>query len=622
MRAAHRQRRRSARPGQVTHLGKPRGILSPRVQAVGPEHFGIVAVDPAKARSTWMFADFYGRILIPPRVVEHRRDAFDEALALLRDTIAQQDIRDLIVAVERTGRYHLPVLRAFAAAGYETRIVHPNISCHFRQAGSYDTKTDAIDLEAGIFRAAVNGFGLHEPPWDGLYTALQLWVRHRRDLVQKATLLCCQILEHLEAFLPGYARCFDNVFISKIALLVPTRYPSPHAVAQAGLEGLTQLARLARVQVQTPTLLRILGWAQNAPAPGPDAALHQRCFLALHQDRITKEKQIHAAERELVSHLVQTPYVRLLALVGINVVLASELAAEAGPMEHYATARVITGRAGLYPRRYQSDAVDYDSGGLARRGNRRLRQALLLGADTLIRCNDHFRMLAAKWSDQGTDHRAIHVRVAGRYARIAFQMVTGTGAFRHPACQGDPAVLSKLIEFHNVHEINIETTQVNLRRAAEKLPGAEQQREWARLAACQEETCRRRQGRKVRQLNATLSAVLGPVRGDAAAARGAPSSEATSSGEVETSFIKYEHPIDHSNENIIVTKKELGPTAAPLPPAPPAWKPAAPEAQGPARRSHRGRGPQPLSAILPVVLQKLGVEPAAMIQSTPSGETP
>src|SRR5205085_1117549 len=156
--------------------------------------------------------------------------------------------------------------------------------------------------------------------------------------------------------------------------------PNPEAVAQAGLAGLTQLARLAKVRFQTPTLLRILGWARDAPAPGDDAALHQRLFGILNDDRINKQKQIQSSERELVDHLVQTPYVRLLALSGINVVLASEFAGEAGPMVNYAKARTITGRAGLYPWRYQSDEVDY-SGGLARRGNRRLRQALLLAAD-------------------------------------------------------------------------------------------------------------------------------------------------------------------------------------------------------------------------------------------------
>ena len=44
-------------------VAKPSGSLHPRVQKVGPEHFGIVAVDCAKARSKWMLADFYGRIL-------------------------------------------------------------------------------------------------------------------------------------------------------------------------------------------------------------------------------------------------------------------------------------------------------------------------------------------------------------------------------------------------------------------------------------------------------------------------------------------------------------------------------------------------------------------------------
>ena len=621
MRATHHRRRRSARSGQVTHLGKPRGILSPRVQKVGPEHFGIVAVDPAKARSSWMFADFYGRVLIPPTVVEHRRDAFDDALATLRQAIGTHDIQDLVVAVERTGRYHLPVLRAFAGAGHETRIVHPNVSCHFRRAGSYDLKTDAIDLEAGIFRAAINGFGLLEPSWDPLYTALQLLVRHRRDLVQKDSLLRCQILEHLEAFLPGYVRCFDDVFLTKIALLVPTRYSTPDAVAQAGLEGLTQLARLARVQVQTPTLLRILGWAQNAPAPGHDAALHQRLFRALNEDRITKEKQIRAVERDLVGHLVQTPYVRLLALVGINVVLASELAGEAGPMVHYATARVVTGRAGLYPRRYQSDEVDYQSGGLARRGNRRLRQALLLAADTLIRCNDHFRVLAAKWRDQGTDPRAIRVRVAGRLARIAFQMVTGTAAFRHPACQGSPAVLSKLIEFHNVHEIDIETTQINLRHAGAQLPGAEQERERASLAA-QEQESRSRRGRKARQRNAILAAVLRQLGVEIARPSGSTPSQSASTQKDEN--IRITHASTQKDENIRIktTRTNPGPTTAQLPSAPPAREPAAAQGPGPAGRVRRGRGPQPLSAILPAVLQRLGGEAAQLIQSSLSGETP
>src|SRR5436309_9413973 len=119
--------RRSRRPTSVVHLGKPRGILAPRVQAVGPEHFGIVAVDPAKARSYWMLADFYGRVLIPMTTVEHTRPGFEKAIADLRDALAAHDLRDLVVAIEQTGAYHRPVKRADADAGFDTRTVHPAI---------------------------------------------------------------------------------------------------------------------------------------------------------------------------------------------------------------------------------------------------------------------------------------------------------------------------------------------------------------------------------------------------------------------------------------------------------------------------------------------------------------
>jgi len=56
-----RTRRRSSRRQIATSLGKPRGVLHPRVQQVGPEHFGIVCFDCAKVRSKYLLADFYGR---------------------------------------------------------------------------------------------------------------------------------------------------------------------------------------------------------------------------------------------------------------------------------------------------------------------------------------------------------------------------------------------------------------------------------------------------------------------------------------------------------------------------------------------------------------------------------
>ena len=56
------------------------GVIHPRVQAVGPEHFGILCVDCAKARSKIMLADFYGRVVLEPTTIEHNQAGFDSAL--------------------------------------------------------------------------------------------------------------------------------------------------------------------------------------------------------------------------------------------------------------------------------------------------------------------------------------------------------------------------------------------------------------------------------------------------------------------------------------------------------------------------------------------------------------
>ncbi len=180
------RKRSSSRRPEI--LQKPRGVIHPRVQKVGPEHFGIVSVDCAKARSKWMLCDFYGNVLLPFTTVEHNRVALAAATTQLRQHMTQHDLRDVIVAIERTGRYHHATQQAFAAAGFEVRIVHPFATKQFRQASDPGIKTDDTDLVA-IQRAAVNGFALIEPPRDDTWKELQLLVRHRRDLVFKTSAL-------------------------------------------------------------------------------------------------------------------------------------------------------------------------------------------------------------------------------------------------------------------------------------------------------------------------------------------------------------------------------------------------------------------------------------------------
>ena len=476
---ATRKRRSSRRP--ATSVGKPRGVLHPRVQLVGPEHFGIVCFDCAKARSKFLVADFYGRVLIPPTTVAHNRPDLEAAVAQVRQCFAAQQLRDGLVAIERTGRSHRVVQRTFAAAGFETRILHPFVTKPYRQPVDPGNQTDDTDL-AAIHRATVTGCALLEATRDEAWTTLQLVIRHRRDLVRKGAALNCQIRDHLEAAMPGYAACFDKLWESPIPWHLLRQFPTTEQLHAAGLTTLCQSLRQAGIRFQQRTVQTVLDWAAQA-APGDVAASsHQRIALALYDDRQRKTQEIQALEREIAGRLVQTPYVLLLSFPGINVVSAADFAGETGPMGHYINAKAITGRAGLRPSRYQSDQVDHPNGPLVRHCNHALRAAILGIADNLIVSNHHFNVLATQWASQGKDPRHTRVKVALRFVRIAFQMVAGRQVFRHPSIQGRHYILDKLSAFHVAHDTGVAQLMRDLQAAVGQIPTREHAAESRPLA--------------------------------------------------------------------------------------------------------------------------------------------
>ena len=464
--------RSRTRPRQPFTVGKPRGVLHPRVQQLGPEHFGILCFDCAKARSKFMLADFYGRVLMPPTEVEHSRPALDAAVAGIRQAFEQHQLRDGVIAIERTGRYHRLPQRAFSAAGFETRILHPFVTKQYRQPVDPGNKTDDRDL-AAIHRATVTGCALLEATRDEAWTTLQLLIRHRRDLVRKGAALNCQIREHLEATLPGFAACFDKLWDSAVPWHLLRHYPSARQLIDAGVTLLCHSLRQAGIRFQQRTIQAVVDWAAQAAAGDIAASQHLRLALALYDDRQRKTQEIQALEGEIAGRLVQTPYVLLLSFPGINVVSAADFAGEAGPIEHYANSKCITGRAGLRPCRYQSDQVDKPNGPLIRSCNHTLRAALLGIADNLAICNHHFRALASRWAAAGKDPRLTRVAIASRFCRIAFQMVAGRQVFHHPGMQGRHYILDKLSTFHAEHGTSMPDVLRDLQATLGQIPARE-----------------------------------------------------------------------------------------------------------------------------------------------------
>jgi len=224
-----------------------------------------------------------------------------------------------------------------------------------------------------------------------------------------------------------------------------------------------------KVRFQTRTIERIVAWAGAAAESSELATIHTRQWQQLNEVRRLFDEQVAAAEREMAGFLVKTPYILLLSVTGINVVSAGRLAGEAGPIEHYASAGAINGRAGLYPSRYQSDEVDHADGTLVRQCNRQLRGAGMLVAENLIKCHPYYRGMSALWAQRKVDPRDRRCRIANRAMRMVYQLVGGRQVWRGRGVDRE-YLLAKLQEFHGVHHTPIDQTIRDLNEAFVWLP--------------------------------------------------------------------------------------------------------------------------------------------------------
>jgi len=497
------QRRPRHVPGQ-----KPRGCFQERVKKVGPEHFAIIPVDCGKPEARTRVADFYGNVLLEPFSFDITRAGLDTACCRIQQTIRQHHIQDWVCVIETTGRYHLPIRETFKKQQWDTRDVHPYTSSLLRRSADLGTKTDDVDL-AALHRAAVDGLAMRPEVLDPASQQWRLLVRHRRDLVEKCVILKNQLKETFHAYLPGYARLWDDdhFWDSPVAATIATAFDSPRAMQQAPDERFRQVVRDAQSVIQKKTIDRIRAWTHQA-GPCDDAyqLLHRRA-CSLWTDLRVKWREIEAFELELADFLCHNPCVLLLAFPGINVISASDYGAELGPISNYATSKSIAGRAGLYPSRHQSSQTDCQNGRLVVRRNRQLRAALMRLARCLNASNHYFMGLAQEYQKRQPNCDA-KVPIARSFSRLSYYVIASQMLPAHAAIQNQEKVLQKLLEFYQKRQANPEKTTAAVTATIGRLPATVLRGERSVLAAHHCAVQNKRRTRRVMRIGEILPQVL------------------------------------------------------------------------------------------------------------------
>ena len=95
----------------------------------------ILNFDIAKGKSVYCFIDELKNIIIEPISIEHNKNDFDKLWTLIKN------YSNLVVVMESTSIYHLPVENYFRSKGIDTIVINPSDPKRY----SYSTKGTNIN---------------------------------------------------------------------------------------------------------------------------------------------------------------------------------------------------------------------------------------------------------------------------------------------------------------------------------------------------------------------------------------------------------------------------------------------------------------------------------------------
>ena len=462
---------------------KRRGTVSPRkpelnkitsrVKSVGPEKFGILVVDSSKRNYAVRLSNFYGEAFYFNPEIGKTKQELEALISQTKEVIKENGLLDLVVGVENTGSYHQLAKRIFSRH-WDIKMIHPFITKQLRQPASLGVKTDDIDLEA-MTRAVINGYGTDDPEVPAIYESWRMFCRARKDFVKKRMAIKNRCHDFMDCLMPVYADLFDNFWEHRGGVFIARHYGSAAAILKHGMEGIRNELRPRKIVMYSSTINKIFEWCKQAPGAVGCVKTARRLLRDYTELMKKLSGKIEESEVEILAGLASTPNVILLGMPGINVVNASDYGSELGPISNYINPRRITGRAGLFPSRFQSDAVDHADGPIVGGHNTRLRDSLIDAARSLITNNDYFK----GWKEfqkkaHGWNNKQVKFAVASRFSRISFSMLAGNMVYK-PANGGKrDSIIIKIIEFCKERNVSEDRVGKILLNAVENIPGADQ----------------------------------------------------------------------------------------------------------------------------------------------------
>ncbi len=178
----------------------------------------ILSFDIAKGKSVYCFIDELRNTIIDASLIEHNKNEFDNLYTLIKD------YPNLVVIMESTSIYHLPVENYFRSNGIDTVVINPKLVKQFKDTLN-KSKTDKLDCFkiARCYLGTIDTFYLKDDEYF-IYNpiARQYW-----SLIEGQTRLKNRYKQLIEIVFPEFNLIFNDLY-DDLALNFIHDFPHPN----------------------------------------------------------------------------------------------------------------------------------------------------------------------------------------------------------------------------------------------------------------------------------------------------------------------------------------------------------------------------------------------------------
>ena len=384
----------------------------------------ILSFDIAKGKSVYCFIDEKRNVIRDATLIEHKKDEFDELFNFI------SKYKSLVVIMESTSVYHLPVENYFRSKAVETIVMNPKLVKQFRDSLN-KSKTDKLDC----FKIARCYLGTIDNLYQKQdeYFMFNPLARQYWSLVEGQTRLKNRYKQLIEIVFPEFNLLFDDLY-SDLALNFIHDFPHPILFVNRRND---YLMNYLKTKNETTQAFRF----KNKVLKMKELAKNSLCYVSVDSLQVQNliqviemiqyhKQEIEKIKNQLINNLKNTKLFKIInSIPGFGDFSTALFLAEVGDITRFNERKEFISFIGIDSVTSQSGIASYH-GPISKSGSKFARTILFNVVTTLVQISAHTNkenpiyLFFRKKQSEGKHHYKCIIACENKLCKTIYKMCT------------------------------------------------------------------------------------------------------------------------------------------------------------------------------------------------------